>query len=70
MSTKTKNAPHKRRKAINNNFRKTNPIIAWLTEEPYGNYPRWFEIFFGFAFLTFLSLGSTIIVPLMWLGVL
>ena len=66
MLSKTKNAPHKRRRLKNND----NPIIAFLTKETTDGDPYWFVGFFVFALFTIFMQGANIVAPLMWLGVL
>ena len=65
-NTKTKNAPHKRRRLKNND----NPIIAFLTKKTEYGDPYWFVGFFMFALLTIFMQGANIIAPLYWLGII
>ena len=66
MLSKTKNAPHKRRRLKNND----NPIIAFLTKETTDGDPYWVVGVIAFLFATMFSQGANIVAPLMWLGVL
>ena len=70
MLSKTKNAPHKRRKKVENSSEKNNPIIAFLTKETTDGDPYWVVGVIAFLFATMFSQGANIVAPLMWLGVL
>lgn len=66
MLSKTKNAPHKRRRLKNND----NPIIAFLAKKTEYGDPYWAVGVFMFGLLNLMTAGSPIIWTLYFMGVL